>query len=373
MNLRNRDGAALPMAILVIAVLTAGLAAGFSATGAEISTNTATKSQIRAYEIAQAGLEQFLVRRGETGWCQNCAADPSAAAVTQETTRITFTHGYADIVATKVRPWIHDTIPAMYFIRSTGRDTATKLSGASSAIYAERTVGVYARWNSNPMEVTAAWVSLNGLTKNGTGLIDGNDQCGAKAALAGVQVPSGQLTVNGESFTVQGNPPADSNKSFTTLRSSMKIDWNAIINEGSISADYTIPGQTFPAASVFDADPDFWPIIRIRTNGFSLPNRGRGMIIADSNFTISGSNMWDGIVLVGGKLTSNGNNTTAGATLSGLNYLIGGTPPASTVDDSDANGQKTYVYNSCNVENATKGMRAYVVMSNTWMDNVASW
>ena len=50
--------------------------------------------------------------------------------------------------------------------------------------------------------------------------------------------------------------------------------------------------------------------------------------------------------LVGGQLTSNGNNTTAGATLSGLNFLIGGTPSQSSVDDSDANGQKTYVYNS---------------------------
>ena len=70
----------------------------------------------------------------------------------------------------------------------------------------------------------------------------------------------------------------------------------------------------------------YWPVIRVHTNGYSLPNRGRGIIIADSDFTINGSNMWDGIILVGGQLTSNGNNVTAGATLSGLNFLIGGTP-----------------------------------------------
>src|SRR5581483_10689507 len=109
------------------------------------------------------------------------------------------------------------------------------------------------------------------------------------------------------------------------------------------------------------------------TNGFSLPNRGRGIIITDSNFVITGSNMWDGIVLVGGQLTSNGNNTTAGATLSGLNFLIGGTPSTSSVDDSDANGQKTYVYDSCKVSNAAARMRRYSVLPNTWVDNLASW
>ena len=129
--------------------------------------------------------------------------------------------------------------------------------------------------------------------------------------------------------------------------------------------DITIPGDAFPSGTTFDNDTTYWPVIRIHTNGFSLPNRGRGIIIADSNFTISGSNMWDGIVLVGGQLTSNGNNTTAGATLSGLNYLIGGTPSTSSVDDSQANGQKTYVYNSCNVDKATSHMKKYSVLPNT--------
>ena len=85
--------------------------------------------------------------------------------------------------------------------------------------------------------------------------------------------------------------------------------------------------------------------------------------------------MWDGIVLVGGKLTSNGNNTTSGATLSGLNLLLPGAiqPPPSTVDDATANGQKTYLYNSCNVARAATRMRHYVAMSNTWIDDIPVW
>ena len=83
--------------------------------------------------------------------------------------------------------------------------------------------------------------------------------------------------------------------------------------------------------------------------------------------------MWDGVILIGGKLTSNGNNTTAGATMSGLNDLIGGNPDVSEVGDSQANGQKTYLYNSCNVSKATQGLRRYVALPNAWSDNVAGW
>ena len=102
------------------------------------------------------------------------------------------------------------------------------------------------------------------------------------------------------------------------------------------------------------------------------------MIIADSDFVINGSNMWDGIIMVGGQLTSNGNNTIAGATLSGLNLPDRRADAElqqqeQRYDDSVANGQKTYVYNSCNVSKAAQRLRRYVAMPNSWMDNLASW
>ena len=93
----------------------------------------------------------------------------------------------------------------------------------------------------------------------------------------------------------------------------MTIDWNSIINGNALPADFTIPQDQFPSAAWFSADTSRWPVIRVHTNNYSLPNAGRGIIIADSNFTISGSDMWNGIILVGGQLVSNGNNTTSGA------------------------------------------------------------
>ncbi len=367
-RLQNREGFALPMAILVIAVITAAVAAAFMATNAEIAANQAEKGTERAFAIAQNGLEQFIVRRSESGWCQYCGSPPTTVA---ESTMVASNGGYAWVVSQRVHPSSGPNDPAIYYITSTGVDTTTKLSAGGRTINAMRTVGIYAKWNSTTMKVLAGWTSLSGIVKNGTaGVISGADQCGVADTLAGATVPSGGWTSNG-GFLPTGNPPIDSTSTANQLASAVHIDWAGIMN-GSMGADVVIPPDAFPSPAQF-ADTSYWPIIRIHTNNYSLPNAGRGIIIADSNFVISGSNMWNGIILVGGSLTSNGNNTTSGATVSGLNVLLGDTTAASVVnvDTSIANGQKSYVYNSCNVDRATKGLRTYVALPNTWSDNIS--
>jgi hypothetical protein len=374
MRLTNRKGFALPMSILVIAVLTAAIAAAFSSTNAEFITNAAQRSENRAYHLAETGLEQFMVLRSSVGFCDHCT-DPITAD--SEWTRVNLPGGYADVVAVKVRPAADSTTPAIYFIRSKGVDTMVKLSTAMS-VNSEHTVGIYAKWATMTMKVTAAWVSLSGLNKNGTGTIDGRDACGQQPDVAGAQVDKGDFTNQGDASDFYGNPPVDTSKTFAQLLAQNTIDWNAIITQNAIAPDITIPGGTFPSAADFAADTNYWPVIRIKTNGYRLPNAGRGIIVADSDFEVHGSNMWSGMLLVGGKLTSDGNNTTWGATLSGLNFLTGGTPQVSTLqntdtDDSNANGQKTYVYDSCSVAKASSRMRKYVAIPNSWMDNLASW
>ena len=123
-HLSNRKGFAMPMAIFVIAVLTAALAASFSGTATEMTTNKAVRAQNRAYQLAEAGLEQFMVRRGESGWCSNCA-DPVTAD--SEWTRVSLAGGYADVVAVKVRPML-GVQNALYFIRSKGIDTTAVIN-----------------------------------------------------------------------------------------------------------------------------------------------------------------------------------------------------------------------------------------------------
>ena len=379
MRMQNRKGFAMPMAIFTIAVMTAALAAAYSNTTTEMTTNKAVRAQNRSYQIAEAGLEQFMALRGSrkpdgTAWCDHCS-DPATAD--SEWTRVSIAGGYADVVAIKVKPVVGNA-NAIYFIRSTGTDTSWTLNKARGTSYAMRTVGIYATWVTATMNVKAAWLSYSGLSKNGTGVISGVDDCGQQASAAGVMVDKGDLDTAGNSFHPEGNPPVDTSKTFAQLKAETTVDWDAIKNGNAIPADIEIPGGTFPPTEVFDADPNYWPIIRIHTNGYSLPNRGRGFIIADSDFTISGSNMWSGIILVGEQLTSNGNNTVAGATVSGLNFLINGQTPnfaakSNATDNSIADGQKNYVYNSCYVALAAQQLRRYVTMPNSWMDNLTNW
>jgi hypothetical protein len=378
--MKNRSGFALPMVVVFLVVLSFALAAGLAATAAEGSTTKAQRGQNRAYAIAEQGLQQFLVKRDSlcalASWT-TCLSDPTAVQTGQDSVQFATTGGYATIVSRMVRPQIgtKDTIPALFFVRSRGVDSTSKLRGGDTTT-SVRAVGMMVQWSAIVMNVTGAWTSLSGLNKQGSaGQIDGNDQCGKKPAVAGILVPKGDYQTSG-GFTPTGNPPLDTSKTLAQMEPLVNIDWNGILNNGAIPVDFTVPTpDAFPSAAWFTADTTRWPIIRVH-GAFSLPNAGRGMIIADGDFTISGSNMWNGIILIGGQLTSNGNNTTSGATVSGLNYLLpGAVQPAQGYinDNATANGTKSYVYNSCNVTKAAQRLRHYIPMANTWLDDIPIW
>jgi hypothetical protein len=363
------------MAVLVIALLSAFLAAGIAATTAETGINIAQRGQTRAYNIAQAALEQFMVRRSDDTFCPkptNCVLDPSIAGVDSEFVRVTVPGGYADVTAMKVRPLVSSTQPALFFVRSRGVDTASKLPGAGRGTFAERTVGVYTAWNNTPIQVLAGWTSLSGLEKNGAaGLISGVDNCpanqgGGAPTVAGLAVPD-VPGYDGKISPIEGSPLVDSLGTQAEANAAVKIDWDGIVNRGVLQADVTIPPDAWPTAR-FASDTSYWPVIFIRGN-YAVPNYGRGTLIVTGDLTISGSDMWHGVILVGGAIISNGDNTVLGATISALNEKLGISVPKSTV----GNGTKTYVYDSCKLRRAAQRFATYTVYTNTWMDNVAGW
>jgi len=383
LNFRNRRGFALPFVIVIIVVVTAILAASFAAARSESGTTTAQRGQSRAFGVAQSALELYLTSRdslcatkrvGET-CITDLSADLTSVAVKADSFRMSIAGGYAEIVAHQLRRELGDTLPATYFVRSRGVDTVSRISGRDTTV-AQRTVGVVTQYNTKVVNVLSAWTSLSGIQKNGTaGTVSGFDACGMKPPVAGFAVAKGDFIKDGQ-WTADGVPPADTLSTLTQLESRTKIDWDGIINRNAIPADIEIPPQSFPTAAWFAADTNRWPVIRVHTNNYSLPNNGRGIIIADFDFTISGSNMWNGIVLVGGKLTSNGTNTTSGATISGLNLLLPNAPqpqPGLVSDDATLNGQKDYEYNSCYVARAAMRMKKFLVVANTWMDDVPTW
>ncbi|MEO7457270.1 MAG: hypothetical protein ABIY52_13485 [Gemmatimonadaceae bacterium] len=391
----RRDGFALPLAIVVLALLTMGLVAGFAMTSSEISTTMSQRAQARAYSYAQQGLETFLIRRKEktgTVFCPHCwavnatrppngsplAANLDTLPTVRETVYVSFASGSAIVRSTPVSV---NTVTGKgtYFVTSTGTDAqGTVGGGAGRSVKATRTVGVFVTWNKTTMNVQGAWTSLSGMTKNGQGEIDGVDRCGVASAVAGVSVPAeADVRVQGNSFQPTGNPPYDTMRTFAQESSAMKMDWAAIKNGSAMPADITIPGGTFPSVGTFASDTNYWPVIHVTSAAvqpWPLPNKGRGFLIIDGDLDINGSNQWDGVILVGGVLTSNGNNVSGGATISGLDNLIGSHPTLSSAgDNAVANGQKSYVYDACSVQKATSSLARYTMMPNTWMDNISGY
>src|SRR5690349_24822181 len=77
---RARAGFALPLAIMVLALLTIGLVAGFAMSTSEMSATSSQRAQARAYSYAQMGLEQFLTYRKELTGCTPSPAKGYTAA-----------------------------------------------------------------------------------------------------------------------------------------------------------------------------------------------------------------------------------------------------------------------------------------------------
>lgn len=411
---RARDGFALPLAIMVLALLSIGLVAGFAMSTSEQAASASQRAQARAYSYAQMGLEAFITQRKEfrangktctpsapytateasaCAFCPQCwlvNAAPLNGSVNAnldtlptraESVTVTFTAGKAFVRAVPV--WLDIAKgKGTYFVTATGTDDMSGIAtGSNTTRKSSRTVGVYVTWNKTTMNVLGALVSFSGIVKAGTGDISGVDQCGADTNVAGINVPANEsVIVSGEAFAPTGNPPYDTLQTFAQDSANSKLDWAGITSGTTLPADINISttsSTSFPTTGQFASDTNYWPIIHVFnrsaawTGLYTLPNQGRGILIVDGDLNINGSNQWDGVVLVGGQLTSNGNNVTSGTVMAGLNRLIG--IPAAAVNDADLNGTKSYMYNSCTVKKATSTMARFTMVPNTWMDNVAQY
>ncbi len=353
-----RQGIALVLALVLVVILSVAAASALAMVGSERRVVEDHESAAEAHVLARSAYNQFVAN--PTGFLVSFTP---ATFVGPDSVQFTFSDGYAWVSVQRVRPSVSGSLP-LFIVRS----RAVRTSNRPVHIpVAERVFAQYAQWQDLDMPAQAAWTSLSGLVKNGgTGTISGTDNCSSSSPVAGVAVPNNPgYTQSGGSSVPSGSPNILNMGTQAQANGMVGIDWATILGGMSLSADVVIPG-TWPSFS----NTSYWPVIYVdQASTFALPSSGRGMLIVRNNMTLGGSLTWDGIILVGGTLVSNGNNTIKGALVTGLNVLLG-----QAVGVSDlGNGTKIIKYDSCNVASATDRFQGLAPIRNSSADNWKSY
>jgi hypothetical protein len=373
---RPRRGMALPVVIVVLLVLSASIAGGFIMARGERAIDDAGKTALEAQNLAETGLQRVVGDRAALGLSGMPAASDSA--------RVTTSDGYYDVITTRLRAASGTTIPALYVVRSHAVVTKSGVAGGPNAEY---TVTQLATWQVGNMTVQAALTGVNGTDKDGvSGQISGVDQCpvssgGSGATIAAVAGPTnaadGGAGYDGSLTPLVGNPQVQSLGSTPpAAAAAVPIQWASIVNGTGMTFDYTSDwqGNGFPTQAWFDANTTVFPTIFV-DNGppnsgheFVLDYFGRGLLVVYDDIRLNGNTAgWDGIIIVGGRIRSNGSNRVQGATVTGLNTQLGYTPAANDVNDLF--GTKQFLYDSCNVRSATTGLGRLRIYPATWANN----
>ena len=347
------------LALVLIVILSATAAAALGMVGSERRVVEDQEAAAEAHALARSTYDQFV--SNPTGFL---ASFNAASFVGPDSAHIVTSDGYAWVSIQRVRPSVSGSA-ILFLVRSRAVRTINR---PGRIPVAERVFSQYVQWQDVDMPALAAWTSLSGLLKNGAmGTIAGVDNCGASSSVAGVAVPNSPgYSQTGGSSVPTGSPPILNMGSQSTANGMVNVDWPTILNSMALSADIVVPGSTWPSF----ANGNYWPVIYVsQASSFSLPTSGRGMLIVKNDMVINGGQQWDGIILVGGTLTSNGVNTVSGAVVTGLNVLLGQSVPPSNI----GNGTKTYRYDSCNVENAMKKFNGLAPLRNSSADNWGSY
>jgi formylmethanofuran dehydrogenase subunit C len=347
---RDREGFALPAAILVIGLLTISIAAGFTLINSERRGVDDQQAQVSAFVLAQQGLETFFVKRDSLGFTSR------PPATVEGPVRIQLKGGYADVQLDLLRPPT-GSLAGLYVVRSRGTQTQGALNGTPAGV---RTVAQYAAWEPATMEVQAGWTAITGIRKNGaSGSFLGVDACGDSADIAAVAVP----VVPGFNRPATADSTEYLGQTVNDAAREVEIDWAGIRNGTALVPDIVYPPGPIPTWG----DTTYYPTILVNgdLNTMAGWSGGRGLLIVTGDLGGNGGTFqWRGIVLVGKDLVGNGNNDIQGAIISSLNAKLGETVPINT-----ANGTKTYQYNSCEVAKSLRGLGALVPLNNTWVDN----
>lgn len=360
----NRRGATLPLTILLLSLMGVAVAISYSRLSSERRITSDGRAQLGAFAVAQSGVNRFLSTvNGKPAWNQTVTYNDLPG-------------GTAQVDVRQLRESTTTLLPGVYTITSRGTYTGGKRYDALAPA-AERTVATYALWVPTPFDLNGAFTSLNQVEINGNSFtVSGVDRStasatcpGPRATIPGLATPDGDISLVDFPNNINGNPDNSAANIGTsgvagTAKDEVKIDWAAILAGTAFPADYVAP--TWPTATQFNN----WPVTRVNGN-LDLPTGGKGILVVTGDLTWPGSPLktWEGLILVGGVLTGNGQGNIYGALVTGLNVKVG--TPVGVTDVG--NGTKDYRYDSCAIARALGHIGSIQRVRNGWTDNWSSY
>lgn len=372
---RDRRGVTLVTSLLLVMLLTISIIAAFTRITADRRTTLDSAGTLDAYTVAQNGVDRYLTVR---------TAEPTTFP---DSATFAVAGGNAAVVLRRIRQKTN-VLPAMYLVTSTGWTTGNRYD--PRAPRATRTVAQIVQWTVAQLNGAAALTSLNGIDQQGQpATYDGRNGCSATDASTwrpGLQMlDAADFEKSGnqnppEIYGSAGNTIVDMGNLQQTL-AALGFNWNTVLGSINTLANVThVPptnstdnfnGFNFPNKNV---QP--WPVIVVdnaSAGTYTTNKAGHGILIVTGDFATSGNAFgWEGLVLVGGKMTVNGNSTWTGSVFAGLNNNDPNNPSV-VMPDNLINGNKTFLYNSCSIANALQGFAGWSRLGNARADNIPSY
>jgi hypothetical protein len=373
----GEEGFALALVLLALVGMTTMAMAGYLRSNTDYKINQNHRAALRAFNISDAARSQYMGR----------------GKMRSDTTTYSYGQGAASVWSEQLIAV--DDSSTLYRVVAEGQHNSPEGG------FAERQTSSIVIHKAAGFSVNAALTAPAGLLKNGTaGSLDGADQAtigecpvGGRENVAGLQVPQGGFKDNGNTtFSDDGTqvglggtpistgpgrdsggggnggfagaPAIDSTKTATQIIDDTGINWQSMLDGSFAEADYVVSEDGYP--NFADVESDEWPLIVVDQGSWALDDSrsGRGTLVLQGDVKFNGDFKWEGLILIGGQLVSNGGQNIRGAIVAGLNLQLGQSVGATDL----GNGTWNYKYHSCNVLSALKGVGWPVEEPHTWVE-----
>jgi hypothetical protein len=347
----RQEGFALLMALLVLVGLSALAGGGLVLARTEAAAARTHASGVRAFLAAQAAVATFLAEtRGPL--------PDSLEARYAFAPRIT-----ADLRATRLLA--PGPFRRLYRLSATG----TVVAGRDGA---ERSLGTLALLDGAPLHVPAALTALGGVEVEGGGVrLEGHGDpppdsacAGAgAAAVAGAAFPAGGYEQpDGGPLAASGVPDTLSvERDGTPLP--LRDDWETLA-AGRAAYDASLPADPWPTLP--EVADGTWGAVLVTLPSYRVDaaRSGHGALVATGDLVLGEGFRWEGLLLVGGKLSTEGAATVRGAVVTGLAGAADGGPAVAHLGP----GEVDLRYDACAVARSGRFAGTLLVVPGSWSE-----